>query len=355
MKKKVILVGHIRLGENPIDGETVKNQLLMKEIERYCRVVPLDFFCRKHRWALYARSIMTFLLNPSASIIFSTTAKNFMPIIRLFKIIGIKRNIVHWIIGGEFDKNVEEGRYDVSLLNFMSCNLAQSYQMVKNLHALGVKNAEYVSNFKDITFDASIDNILQKRHNNTIVKFVFISKILRTKGIEYILDATELLNKEGFENKFCVDFYGPSHPDYMDDFLLRVSKIGNVEYKGILRLDTDKGYEVLSSYNAFLFPTYHPSEGVAGVVLDAYIVGLPVIASDWGHNSEYIFNNQTGIIIPPHDTHALKSVMEKVIMGKVDIDKLARNSIKESVKYDVKNVITESFLRKIGLLNKQFQ
>lgn len=351
MTNKVLLVGHIRLGEDPIDGETVKNQLILKEIGRYCEVIPLDFFYQKHRFVLYVRSLLAFILNPTASIVFSTTAKNFISLIKIFRLLRIKRNIVHWIIGGEFDQNVKDGKFDVSLLNYISYNLAQSHQMVDNLRSLGVHNAEYVSNFKNITFKASIDDIINKRHNSPKKKFVFMSKILRTKGIGIVLDAVELLNKDGHEDRYCVDFYGPSHPDYMDEFLLRVSMIRNVEYRGVLKFDTREGYKLLSDYNAFLFPTFHPSEGVAGVVLDAYISGLPVIASDWGHNSEYIYNNRTGIIIPPHDAVALKSVMEKIILDQIDLDGLARNSMIESVKYDAKNVITESFLQKIGILN----
>ena len=351
--KKVVFIGHIRMNTTPMDGETVKNQLLIKELGEYCKVLTLDFFQRDilNRLSLYIRAFFYFFIYRNSPFIFSTTASNFYPIIQICKFLRIKRNMIHWVIGGEFDKLVLEGKYNIDTLNYMSQNLVQSHKMVDSLKSIGVTNANYVSNFKKITFHPCIEDVLKLRQELYKKKFVFMSKILRTKGIEYVLDAVEVLNSLGYKDKFIVDFYGPSHPNYMEEFLRRVSMIENVEYKGVLQLNTDKGYEVLSGYDAFLFPTYHPSEGIAGVVLDAYVAGLPVIASDWGHNTEYIFDNKTGIIIPSHNVDALKDIMEKIMLNQIDLNRLSINSFNESKKYDVKNVITETFLQDIGVLN----
>ena len=50
------------------------------------------------------------------------------------------------------------------------------------------------------------------------------------------------------------------------------------------------------------------------IVIDAYIAGVPLIASDWNMNTEVI-TEKTGVIIPPKDEEALYNCNEKLHLG----------------------------------------
>ena len=59
----------------------------------------------------------------------------------------------------------------------------------------------------------------------------------------------------------------------------------------------DSNYAILNSYDMMIFPTYYAGEGVAGVIVDAFIAGLPVIASDLGSCREVISDKETGYLV----------------------------------------------------------
>jgi glycosyltransferase involved in cell wall biosynthesis len=101
-----------------------------------------------------------------------------------------------------------------------------------------------------------------------------------------------------------------------------------------------------------LFPTFHPTEGFAGIIIDAFIASLPVLASDWAHNTEVITDGKQGIIYPVHSVEALMNVMEKCIVGQVDLQTMACNTRAEAPKYEAKNALTRDYLKSIGLIGK---
>ena len=343
MKKQVILIGRINQGHLPIGGETAKNQALVSALSKCCRVTPLDFYRNKQRPWVYLQTLWALLTQPKATIILSTTASNIYPLLKAFKMLGIRRNIIHWIVGGEFDKLVEAGRYDVDVLKVANLHLAQSRQMAERLNSCGL-NVKYIPNFRQIA------RLPQKKITQQTGKtrFVFMSRIMKEKGVGDILACVAMLNARSLQEHFTVDFYGRLDENYKIEFERTIMELPNVHYYGTL--DLRNGYDTLASYDAMLFPTFHPSEGIAGAIIDAFIAGVPVIASDWGHNREIVDDGITGIIVPVHDTEALGKVMEKIIQGKIDLHELSRNAQLEARNYNAENVISEDFLKKISIL-----
>ena len=145
-----------------------------------------------------------------------------------------------------------------------------------------------------------------------------------------------------------MDFYGKIDPGY--DFESRVSVIGNVSYQSVLNLLDRAGYEEMSYYDVFLFPTYYKGEGFPGSVIDAYIAGLPIIASDWHFNKDVLRDGETGFIIPPQDEEALYKSMLSLIRDKTVLRQMRDNCLSEAKRYDVNNVLNEDVLRKVGII-----
>ena len=54
----------------------------------------------------------------------------------------------------------------------------------------------------------------------------------------------------------------------------------------------------LINYDVMLLPTEIYTEGFPGSILDAYIAGIPVIATEWKHSHEFIDDKFTGFIVP---------------------------------------------------------
>lgn len=350
MMRNLIFVGWINKGHTPVDGETTKNQYIIAELEKYCKVTALDFYQKnRHPW-IYLQALWAFITQPKATIILSTSAKNVYGMLKLFKALHIRRDIIHWVIGGAFGKFVQEGRFRADIFNYVKYNLVQCKGMIAELESAGVNNARFVSNFKPITYYPDLDKALTARRSSKKMRFVFLSRIMQSKGCDFLLEAVYILNGKGLQDKFIVDFYGKIDGFYQETFIQKVNKLENVKYNGLLDLRTDEGYDVLSFYHAMLFPTFHPTEGFAGVMIDAFIAALPVLASDWAHNTEFIIDGEQGIIYPVHNVEALVNVMEKCISGQVDLLAMARNARTDAPKYEAKNALSEDYLKSIGLV-----
>jgi len=348
--KKLIFVGWVNQGKAPVDGETTKNQYIIAELKKHCKLTVLDFYQKnRHPW-IYLQALWTFITQPKATIILSTSAKNVYGMLKLFKALHVRRDIIHWVIGGAFGKFVQEGRFQADIFNYVKYNLVQCKGMIAELESAGVTNARFVSNFKPIAYYPDLEKAIAGRTSSDKVRFVFLSRIMPDKGCDYLLEAVRMLNEKGLQEKFILDFYGKIDGSYKNDFLQKVNQYENVTFHGLLDLRTNEGYDTLATYHAMIFPTYWKGEGFAGVFIDAFIAGLPVLASDWAYNAEILSGEQLGLVYPAHDVTALANTMEKCILGKVNLTGMAIRARAEAVKYQADRVMTEEYLKSINLL-----
>ena len=251
---------------------------------------------------------------------------------------------MHWVIGGSLATRVSDGMFKVSVLNQAEWTLVESSSMVKDLIQLGLKNVIRVPNFKPIP------KFIPKSQVSDTVSFVFFSRIMAEKGCRYILDSVASLNSQGLARKFSVDFYGKVDDSFKDEFFSRIERLQNVMYKGFLDVMKESGYVTLSEYDMMLFPTYWRGEGFAGVFIDAFIAGLPILASDWSCNKEILKEGETALFVPVHDVDSLTRVMKSCIVGEYDLEKMRVACWREASRYDVRNVVTQGLLHKIGIL-----
>jgi glycosyltransferase involved in cell wall biosynthesis len=216
--------------------------------------------------------------------------------------------------------------------------------MLEDLNKLGVNNVICVPNFKPIIFSPQIEP-----KKDDIYKFVFLSRIHPDKGIKEIIEAYEILYRNGYKDRFTIDFYGLLPNDFKEDFFTMISNKENISYNGFINLRDENGYKQLSTYDVMLFPTYWGGEGFPGVVIDAYIAGLPIIATDWNLNKYVIEDNKTGIIIPVHNSDALAESMKKFIDKSIDLNLMKQNCVENAKKYDYKNVLSERLMKELEL------
>jgi glycosyltransferase involved in cell wall biosynthesis len=88
-----------------------------------------------------------------------------------------------------------------------------------------------------------------------------------------------------------------------------------------------------------LFPTYWEGEGFPGVIIDAFIAGLPVIATDWNMNKEIIEEGINGFLIEPKSTDALVQKMIWVMENKSNLKVISENNQRRANDYQVDNVM----------------
>ena len=340
----MIFIAGINLNKIARGGEEAKIQQIVNYFFR--NNINADII-DTHQWkkrflSIGFQLIKYVLFSKNQQIYLSLSYQSTLSLLKIFKLFRVssKNNIYFFVVGGIFHKWLEKNQNQLALFRSLKAIYPESNQMVDGLGRLGLNNVTQISNIKYIP-----KLVIDK--NYSIIKFVFLSRITPTKGINLIIEAVKQLNLEGFQKRFEVSFYGnfddSVETGYEAIFKTLISKVENIKYKGFLQLQNLNNYEILSQYNAMLFPTFWKSEGYAGVLIDAFISALPVIASDWNHNKEIIHHNINGILISPKNHESLSEAMRKLIENLPFLKQLEKGAVKSVGSYDIDKVFADFF------------
>lgn len=344
--KHLIFIGPLGGGSVPTNGASVKNYHLLASLKQYYEsILVIDTECWKRKPFVIVKLLITILRYSNSVYILSLNSMSAYRILRFLKGLSIKRKIYYWVIGGSLANWIQEGRVKLAPYFMANMIVVEGDSMKRDLLKCGFMNVICIPNFKHISY-------LPKKslENKGIRKFVFLSRILPAKGCDYIIDAVQKLNGE-YESCYVVDFYGVIDESYKDDFMGKIDSVSNISYMDFLDLRCVKNYDILCNYDVMLFPTYWRGEGFPGIVIDAYIAGLPIVATDWHLNKDIVKNEETGFLIPPHDVSTLIDAMRKFItMEETKLLMFSERCQQEVANYDVNNVLSQNRLREIGLI-----
>ena len=345
-KNKIVFIGPMAKGRGLVGGDVVKNFYIVKYLSSYCpSLVVIDTNKLRKSKIEIVKSIYHVIRNIRSSFIISTAPPGAYTILRLFRFLPIK-NMIYWVIGGSFANHIRNKKYPAKLYRKLNYIIVEGKSMQDILEQHQFKNVITLPNFKKIEY---IPPKKWERKDAQVCKFVFLSRISPLKGCDYIVEAARLLNDKGLEQKFTIDFFGKVDPDYQSKFEDSISSFPNIKYNGFLDLRVTENYDVLADYDVMLFPTYLPGEGFAGILIDGFISGLPIIATKWNLNADIVEDGKTGTIVPVHDTAALADAMERYINQPQMIVERGENAQSVAMKYDMKTLLTPAFFKSINL------
>ncbi len=206
--------------------------------------------------------------------------------------------------------------------------------MAEALSRLGLLNVSVLPNFR------KFDRKLKRNFITTTIpiRLVVYSRIFREKGIEDAIAALQKINEKKPDlPRAILDIYGPIEPLYLADFQKLLIYPQYIDYRGVLA--PESACDVLQQYDVLLFPTYYGGEGFPGTLLDAYIAGLPVIASDWKYNSEIVEDGSTGLLFRTHAVEEIVEHIEMFIANPSKITQMHQNCIEKAQHYHVEDVV----------------
>ena len=172
-----------------------------------------------------------------------------------------------------------------------------------NLNNIGFTNVKKLHNFRMIKYP-EIENARLDKEN---IKLVFMARVHPLKGVEWLFELDRQLKTQGIRN-VTVDIYGPINADYEQKFFEQLNAT-SVNYCGVI--EPTAIYGILKNYDLMLFPTLYFTEGFPGTILDAYISGVPTIATRWLNAEEFIDNGITGFIV---NFNNMQAFIEKIIL-----------------------------------------
>lgn len=132
-----------------------------------------------------------------------------------------------------------------------------------------------------------------------------MSRVEQSKGLDTLLKIVHRISAMQLEGKICIDFYGQKKDDYFD---VNLANIEFYTYKGVLQ--PNEVLPTLQKYDALIFPTHYEGEGCPGILVEALSAALPIVASDWKYNNEFVSDGVNGFLCDTFDIEAyIKAIL----------------------------------------------
>ena len=308
---KITLIGPLQLNTPPIGGEVAKNQNLYDFLNKKYIIHTVCTYNWKNKPFLLLRVVKAIFFNKKSKIlIISCCTPSAYKLIKICYLFRVKKDIHYFVIGNTISSGIKKNIYNLKYFKIIKQIYVEGKATKNEMNSYLMNNVSYLPNFKN--FDKKhLDLPVLKNTINNAVSFVFVSRINKTKGVDIIFNSVlELLNKN---LKFNVTFFGPIEKKYLLEFQNKIKLYDNVNYGGYINFKEEASYEALSAFDVMLFPSIWEGEGFPGVFIDAFISGLPIIASDWNLNSELIVDFKNGILVKPNSSVELTNAMSYLI------------------------------------------
>lgn len=310
--------------------------------------------------------------------------------------IGIKTHHIDFIRNPLNYKNIIAYRQLINLLKVENYDLIHCNSPIGGLlgricgRKVGVKNIIYTAHgfhfykgapwlknfiFKNIErflskFCNAIITITKEDYNsalefNSKAKIFYIPGIGidRNKIMDIQVDRTEILKKIGIDNKsFVLISAGELNSNKNQEVIIKALsqiKDKNVHYLicGVgpkenelrnlvkdIKLENNVHFlgfrkdvlELMKASDIFVMPSYR--EGLSRSIMEALVIGLPVIASNIRGNTDLIKNGVNGYLTDPNNFEEIKFNIEKLKQDNKIYKKISNNNRINSITYDIKNI-----------------
>lgn len=174
------------------------------------------------------------------------------------------------------------------------------HKVVKDNYALIPGSGVNLNRFSPLPYPAEDDGI----------HFVFISRIMREKGIEQYLDAAVYFTSHPEETqgrRVIFHVCGYCEKEYqgrLDDLIAN----GTVVYHGVVR-DVKT---ILKDVHCTIHPSFYP-EGISNVLLESCACARPIITTDRSGCREVVEDGVNGFVVKQRDSEDLIQKIEKFL------------------------------------------
>lgn len=178
--------------------------------------------------------------------------------------------------------------------------------------------------------------------SESTTEFVFISRIMKEKGIDQYIEVAEYITKKYPNTKFHV--CGFCEEDY-EDLLIDMQKKGILIYHGMVRDIRD----ILIKTHCTIHPTYYP-EGISNILLESAASGRAIITTNRSGCKEVVDHGINGYMIKQKDSNDLIEKVEKFL--KLNSEEKKRMGLAGRAKVERefdRQVVVEAYIEEINI------
>lgn len=190
----------------------------------------------------------------------------------------------------------------------------------------------------------------KKRYNSK--KMLFLSNLIESKGLFYLLSAVSTLIKKYPSIELTI--VGGAGDVSVNILNSRINELGlddHVKYRG--KVYGKEKFQIIQDSDIFVFPTFYSNECFPLVLLEAMSFSLPIITTEEGGIRSIVEDNGNGIIVASKDEDSLIKAIEKLLNHPELVESFGNNGRKkfeEQFTIDkfasrIKNILEESIPR----------
>lgn len=176
--------------------------------------------------------------------------------------------------------------------------------------------------------------------DNEQVRFIYVARVMKSKGIDQYLDAAHAIKEKYSDTEFHIcGFCEEAYKEILD----KKVHDGEVIYHGLV--EDVKKYE--EPCHCVVLPSFHP-EGISNVLLEGAACARPLITTDNTGCKETVTDGVTGFIVKQRDSADLIEKMIKFIEMSNDKRKEMGLSGRQKIENDFnRQIVVDAYLKEI--------
>jgi glycosyltransferase involved in cell wall biosynthesis len=184
---------------------------------------------------------------------------------------------------------------------------------------------------------------VKKNENN--IHVLFLSNLLRTKGVLEVLRAAVIINESEKIKNIKFLFAGNwQDNETRKDFEEILAKYPHLPVEVIGSIQGEEKLWLLASADIFVFPTFYPHEGHPWVIVEAMAAGLPIISTDHGAIVESVVDGKNGFIVEARNPHQVADKIEFLVENPKTREQMGM----ESKKRYIENFTEKRMVKRLG-------
>lgn len=202
----------------------------------------------------------------------------------------------------------------------------------KRLHELGAVQKAPILRFRNVADDQYLRELSDWQIADRLehFKILFLSRIVREKGIYIVVDAYSQLRSKYPDKKLELIIAGNGNELTLAKKYVAQKNIPNVRFTGFVTAEAK--HSLLKQASLFLFPTYH-SEGLPLSILEAMLYGIPVLTRPVGGLTDIIKEGKNGFFIDSLDPAVFAEKMDLLLHDPQRYIKISNNNHKYAMEY----------------------
>jgi glycosyltransferase involved in cell wall biosynthesis len=173
---------------------------------------------------------------------------------------------------------------------------------------------------------------------NEILKILFIGRIVKNKGIDYIYEALQELRDDGIQFEFIMAGEGIDRKEYISIFTELLES--SFRYEGVV--SGDKKDCLLKECDVYLLPSFY--EGLPVSMLECMAYAMVPVVTGVGSISYVVKNRINGIIIQKKSSYGIVNAIKELSFDKEIRKKMGLNA----QLYVLKNFDPRDYIRELN-------